>query len=130
MLRIFLWYKMIFIICVCSIIFISLFFFLMIRRPPRSTRTDTLFPYTTLFRSAPAIIEDCGILFIVAQHRDDDDLVRRDARRTAQPVVVAMRHDDAADHPGRRAPTRRVAQAGADVPVLIESARHPSQTGA
>src|SRR3546814_4383958 len=29
-----------------------MFFFLMIRRPPRSTRTDTLFPYTTLFRSA------------------------------------------------------------------------------
>src|SRR3546814_2395174 len=28
------------------------FFFLMIRRPPRSTRIDTLFPYTTLFRSA------------------------------------------------------------------------------
>src|SRR3546814_14741315 len=28
-----------------------LFFFLMIRRPPRSTRTDTLCPYTTLFRS-------------------------------------------------------------------------------
>src|SRR3546814_11962572 len=33
--------------------YLSLFFFvLMIRRPPRSTRTDTLFPYTTLFRSA------------------------------------------------------------------------------
>src|SRR3546814_13601084 len=30
--------------------FLSIFF-LMIRRPPRSTRTDTLFPYTTLFRS-------------------------------------------------------------------------------
>src|SRR3546814_1899107 len=29
--------------------------FLMIRRPPRSTRTDTLFPYTTLFRSTRAI---------------------------------------------------------------------------
>src|SRR3546814_3335126 len=29
-------------------------FFLMIRRPPRSTRTDTLFPYTTLFRSTLA----------------------------------------------------------------------------
>src|SRR3546814_14315802 len=27
----------------------------MIRRPPRSTRTDTLFPYTTLFRSPPAV---------------------------------------------------------------------------
>src|SRR3546814_17263763 len=34
-----------------------LFFFLMIRRPPRSTRTDTLFPYTTLFRSAAQIVE-------------------------------------------------------------------------
>src|SRR3546814_12193666 len=32
---------------------ILVFFFLMIRRPPRSTRTDTLFPYTTLFRSYP-----------------------------------------------------------------------------
>src|SRR3546814_14553234 len=29
------------------------FFFLMLRLPPRSTRTDTLFPYTTLFRSPP-----------------------------------------------------------------------------
>src|SRR3546814_11717755 len=35
----------------CIIYLSSLFFFLMIRRPPRSTRTDTLFPYTTLFRS-------------------------------------------------------------------------------
>src|SRR3546814_16047868 len=34
----------------------DVFFFLMIRRPPRSTRTDTLFPYTTLFRS-PAVRE-------------------------------------------------------------------------
>src|SRR3546814_20085181 len=34
--------------------FMLFFFFLMIRRPPRSTRTDTLFPYTTLFRSRPA----------------------------------------------------------------------------
>src|SRR3546814_6549949 len=32
------------------------FFFLMIRRPPRSTRTDTLFPYTTLFRSHRASV--------------------------------------------------------------------------
>src|SRR3546814_1756169 len=32
---------------------VNFFFFLMIRRPPRSTRTDTLFPYTPLFRSLP-----------------------------------------------------------------------------
>src|SRR3546814_16925334 len=37
------------IVFLLSLIFL---FFLMIRRPPRSTRTDTLFPYTTLFRSA------------------------------------------------------------------------------
>src|SRR3546814_20333289 len=37
-------------------VLISVFFFLMIRRPPRSTRTDTLFPYTTLFRS----VQDAG----------------------------------------------------------------------
>src|SRR3546814_4406835 len=37
----------------CSVLyfFSYVFFFLMIRRPPRSTRTDILFPYTTLFRS-------------------------------------------------------------------------------
>src|SRR3546814_2703967 len=36
------------VILLCFIVFV---FCLMIRRPPRSTRTDTLFPYTTLFRS-------------------------------------------------------------------------------
>src|SRR3546814_14883856 len=35
--------------CICAIFI----FFLMIRRPPRATRTTTLFPYTTLFRSFP-----------------------------------------------------------------------------
>src|SRR3546814_5126034 len=39
----------------------------MIRRPPRSTRTDTLFPYTTLFRSDP----DMGPLFGEAPEPDD-----------------------------------------------------------
>src|SRR3546814_12934412 len=36
------------------------FFFLMIRRPPRSTRTDTLVPYTTLFRSLPVLHGGAG----------------------------------------------------------------------
>src|SRR3546814_14418535 len=35
--------------------YVYFIFFLMIRRPPRSTRTDTLFPYTTLFRSVEVI---------------------------------------------------------------------------
>src|SRR3546814_2143402 len=39
-------------LCVCDFChYLFVFFFLMIRRPPRSTRSDTLFPYTTLFRS-------------------------------------------------------------------------------
>src|SRR3546814_6179663 len=42
---------------------VVLFFFLMIRRPPRSTRTDTLFPYTTLFRSQQ-------ILEVAREHAD------------------------------------------------------------
>src|SRR3546814_13497259 len=40
-----------FVLMMFSISSCFFFFFLMIRRPPRSTRTDTLFPYTTLFRS-------------------------------------------------------------------------------
>src|SRR3546814_6780299 len=44
--------------------------FLMIRRPPRSTRTDTLFPYTTLFRSIGAITGPEGIYAAgVGQHQ-------------------------------------------------------------
>src|SRR3546814_15057558 len=44
-------------VCQHDILSFSRFlFFLMIRRPPRSTRTDTLFPYTTLFRSLPFVV--------------------------------------------------------------------------
>src|SRR3546814_12931461 len=43
-----------------------LFFFLMIRRPPRSTRTNTLFPYTTLFRSRDRFRPFGGYLHIGA----------------------------------------------------------------
>src|SRR3546814_5341302 len=51
-----------------------LFFFLMIRRPPRSTRTDTLFPYTTLFRS-------CTRPVGARSQRDFRDAARLAARR-------------------------------------------------
>src|SRR3546814_1351679 len=44
---------------------LSRFFFLMIRRPPRSTRTDTLFPYTTLFRS----VRDAKVVAYLARSR-------------------------------------------------------------
>src|SRR3546814_14138302 len=44
-------------LCGLCILLLCFVFFLMIRRPPRSTRTDPLFPYTTLFRSVVAILE-------------------------------------------------------------------------
>src|SRR3546814_8663645 len=58
----------------------SVFFFVMIRRPPRSTRTDTLFPYTTLFRS----------------HRRAA-APSRQQRRTAPPATRAQRLSDPSD---------------------------------
>src|SRR3546814_6257572 len=48
----------------------------MIRRPPRSTRTDTLFPYTTLFRSA--------------QHGDEREVERTLADQLAQRIGVGL----------------------------------------
>src|SRR3546814_2075080 len=45
----------------------------MIRRPPRSTRTDTLFPYTTLFRSHFPRFEADHV-----RQREDDDRSRND----------------------------------------------------
>src|SRR3546814_19341405 len=59
----------------------------MIRLPPRSTRTDTLFPYTTLFRSERAIAHVAGV---VDQHVDTTVVIecRVDDRRAA----FARRH--------------------------------------
>src|SRR3546814_17501106 len=50
----------------------------MIRRPPRSTRTDTLFPYTTLFRSEPEERAPTQPHSLYHTLRRDDDLTERD----------------------------------------------------
>src|SRR3546814_260321 len=47
---------MIILMYILSLVFLSFFFFLWVRRPPRSTRTDTLFPYTTLVRSSASVV--------------------------------------------------------------------------
>src|SRR3546814_15787425 len=59
-----------------------MFFFLRIRRPPRSTRTDTLFPYTTLFRSLGDLRG--------AQHEGGDVVAERGFARRARSVGVAI----------------------------------------
>src|SRR3546814_16634803 len=58
----------------------------MIRRPPRSTRTDTLFPYTTLFRSA-----DDGGIFAQAVDMRDRKVRRREAGEYARLAFDRMR---------------------------------------
>src|SRR3546814_16234517 len=59
-------------------------FFLMIRRPPRSTRTDTLFPYTTLVRSstsATAVIDRTGIALAPVAGATTTSVVERGSAR-------------------------------------------------
>src|SRR3546814_3291785 len=56
-------------------------FFLMIRRPPRSTRTDTLFPYTTLFRSP--ISDEKRTKLEETVDKFVDDLMAQDANSPA-----------------------------------------------
>src|SRR3546814_15663108 len=72
----------------------------MIRRPPRSTRTDTLFPYTTLFRSAVGDalgIEEVFAVDIEAmQHRRRDDSRQQDRteiERKVQLAVIDLPHE-------------------------------------
>src|SRR3546814_10265639 len=60
------------------------FFFLMLRRPPRSTRTDTLFPYTTLFRSPACAFSTPPSAFAPAPAsplRNQEIVMSSDARR-------------------------------------------------
>src|SRR3546814_20676415 len=48
----------------------------MIRRPPRSTRTDTLFPYTTLFRSLLIVPELVAMMVVYEIERFDSEIER------------------------------------------------------
>src|SRR3546814_5703049 len=69
----------------------------MLRRPPRSTRTDTLFPYTTLFRSAPARPRLCHL---VAHDRRPAGQRRRRRVDLAQARSTGRRsHATRNDHP-------------------------------
>src|SRR3546814_15908012 len=63
----------------------------MIRRPPRSTRTDTLFPYTTLFRSVGAAGQDPdqdGDLEEERQDHQADQQEQHDSEQRAPPRVL------------------------------------------
>src|SRR3546814_14159060 len=61
----------------------------MIRRPPRSTRTDTLFPYTTLFRSRFDAFDGVAHFlgpFLMEEFGTDDGTAQRDDTREQRPT--------------------------------------------
>src|SRR3546814_15595305 len=68
---------------------VNIFFFLRIRRPPRSTRTDTLFPYTTLFRSR-SIAKFMAFSSVLIRHQM--------AFGVAQPIMQPRRRHRALPH--------------------------------
>src|SRR3546814_4649241 len=67
-------------------------FFLMIRRPPRSTRTDTLFPYTTLFRSAGTSLSgqalSDSVLIVLGNNWNGREIRDNGAQIRLQPGVI------------------------------------------
>src|SRR3546814_19560837 len=70
-------------------------FVLMIRRPPRATRTDTLFPYTTLFRSVQSICRQAwagAVAGTELAHRADADVRARRDLPARQPGIYDRRH--------------------------------------
>src|SRR3546814_19660147 len=104
------------------------FFFLMIRRPPRSTRTDTLFPYTTLFRSRrrEGGAHGLGIEAPVGQQgvgKQDGELLAADPpddrRRRRRP---GQHRGEMRDHPVARGMTETVV----DLLEIFEVGRHPT----
>src|SRR3546814_17856795 len=77
----------------------------MIRRPPRSTRTDTLFPYTTLFRSqgmrdAVAVAFDLNVVVHVHAHRFEAGILIARGRQRSHGRRVDGGEDAGAAVPG------------------------------
>src|SRR3546814_8816445 len=115
-----------------------LVFFLMIRRPPRSTRTDTLFPYTTLFRSLSdsrsagnckwsgrkigfTDHELIGFVSSLSRSKNQTQLTAASTSRKVLPgeVIRALFGSALGSIPIRSDPPKDVAQFGSPVDVAI-----------
>src|SRR3546814_4574221 len=104
----------------------SLVVFLMIRRPPRSTRTDTLFPYTTLFRSdgearQPSVQADARVGRLLARRPEERDAEPHLRHRLAQPE--AARRAPPPDGGGRQARPSQAGRRDGPVPPSAGGAR-------
>src|SRR3546814_16834549 len=92
----------------------------MIRRPPRSTRTDTLFPYTTLFRSgrpdvAPQkqrLDENSGACLVLKSIRSPGDFSRSDMHGRSTAMTISAYLSKLTPNPGEPA-TNQIRMEGA-----------------
>src|SRR3546814_13650814 len=105
----------------------------MIRRPPRSTRTDTLFPYPTLFRSAAV-----ALVPALAARRETAGVRRAGRRAWRRPVRppgrgqrrpplarAARRGAGGAAQPSAQRTARRTGQAAGELAVVLGRRRAP-----
>src|SRR3546814_13647078 len=89
------------------------------RRPPRSTRTDTLFPYTTLFRSAEALRLNSQILVLLPEIALTEPFLQRFERRFG---VAPVACHSGLRQSGRRRAWRAIARRRASAVVGARSA--------
>src|SRR3546814_11147457 len=100
------------------------FFFLMLRRPPRSTRTDTLFPYTTRFQARQRVVLGCPANLLLHKHMlvnvfgiavpaDDIALfIPAWIGGGAEPAIAALNHPHAHADVGRSSRRNRMRLCG------------------
>src|SRR3546814_20360080 len=85
----------------------------MVRRPPRSTRTDTLFPYTTLFRSRPApCFGGAAIDMIAGKEGQFLGALRPDLRHPGRRDIATADREARLTDPGVVGDDRQVGEAG------------------
>src|SRR3546814_9819300 len=99
---------------------ILIIFFLMMRRPPRSTRTDTLFPYTTLFRALTELSP--GMKVIVDQRAQLTAMLSSlDKLSTVTVSTLDAAQDDiVADFKALAPILEQLAKAGSDLPNSLQ----------
>src|SRR3546814_11979414 len=96
---------------------LSLSFVLMIRRPPRSTRTDTLFPYTTLFRSPQGLHGPARYTRLQPRGGFDQGRCRAPSRLVAPRARRTLRTREGGGRPSRADRPRRADQPPASDPA-------------
>src|SRR3546814_3250751 len=106
----------------------------MIRRPPRSTRTDTLFPYTTLFRSdlpPDRVAAECGLGQPVKAEADRKHRQRQDdERRHHRPIGAQRADEDDRRAKGQEGPGREPLDMARDLDRVAAAAEEEAERGA